>query len=292
LRPTAALACLIAWISVASTGLAQGTVVDALGRTVSVASTPTRVVAMMASHTETVCALGACHLLVGVDDFTTFPREADGLPRLGSPYDGNLEAIVALEPDLVLVDAYSGLAEALANVGIPTYAGTPESLSEIDEVVIAIGILMGREEEAAHLVSEIARGLGAHRRAPPGPDDVTAFLELDASPYSAGPSSYLGELLTLAGANNVVPKGEVAFPLVEVESILAADPDVILLLDAPYGVTAADVARRPGWANVSAVRRGRVVALSSAEVDLMSRAGPRVVEALALLVELVHGSED
>lgn len=293
----AAVACVAAlsWTplsGVSAQAAPHTSVVDDLGRDVVVPTAPKRIVSMMPSHAETVCALGACHLLVGVDDFTILPPEAGDVPTLGSAYDGNVEAIVALAPDLVLVDEYSGLAEALAALDIPVYAGTPQRLEEIADVILEIGTLLRASETAAGVVAQIEAGLDAITMPAPGADAPVVFLELDATPYSAGPASFLGQLLTLAGARNVVPADTVDFPLVEVESILAADPDVILLLDAPYGVTAAAVADRPGWSGIQAVRTGAVVEVDAADVDLLSRAGPRVVEALARLVDLVHGPQD
>jgi iron complex transport system substrate-binding protein len=269
-------------------GLAAGwaqprVVVDDLGRDVELPAPAQRIVAMMPTHAETVCALGACDRLVGVDAFSNHPAEVQALPSLGSPFDADVEAIVALEPDLVLADEYSGLAEALARLGVPVYAGTAQTIDDIWEVTGEVGALLGLESEAALLVGRTQGRLAALAARSGGAEGPSVFVEIDATPYSVGPGSFLGSLLTLAGARNIVPAGLGDFPQVDPELVIDADPDLLVLLDAPYGESAARVAARPGWGGLSAVRAGAVIEATADQVDLLTRAGPRVADALELL---------
>lgn len=264
---------------------AQVTVVDDLGRTVEMPSPAQRVVAMIPTHTETVCALGACERLVGVDTFSNHPASVASLPSLGSAFDADVEAILALEPDLVLTDEYSGLAEALDGLGIAVYAATPQTIDDIWEVTEEVGVLLGRESDAALLVGRTRGRLDALTASAAGREPLGVFVEIDATPYSVGPRSYLGTLLTRAGLRNVVPAGLGDFPRLDPERVIASDPEVIVLLDAPYGETRASLAARPGWAEIAAVRDGRVIEATQAEVDLLTRAGPRVADALQLLID-------
>lgn len=274
-------------LAVGAVASAQGPVVDDLGREVALAAPAERVVTMIPSHTETVCALGACDRLVGVDAFSDHPPEVGDLPNLGSAFEADLEALIALEPDLVLTDEYSGLAEALAPFGIPVYAGTPQTIDDVWRVASAVGALLGLEAEAERVVAEARARVDAAAAAVADTDRPRVFVEIDATPYSVGPASYLGQLVELAGGVNIVPAGLGEFPQVDPETVVAADPDVILLLDAPYGVTADAVAARPGWADLTAVRRGRVVEATQAQVDLLTRAGLRLPEALETLIDLL-----
>lgn len=267
--------------------LAQTVVVDDLGREVTLAAPPARVVSMLPSHTESVCALQACDLLVGLDRHSDLAGLGD-LPRLGDAFAPDLEAIVALEPDLVLVDEYSGLHAPLEELGVTVYAGSPQTVDETYAYLADLGRLLGRETEAAVLLGRLRGELVAFAALLEGAERPTVFVELDATPYSAGPGSYLDELLALAGGANVVPASLGPFPQVDPEFVVLADPDVVLLLDAPFGVTAQDVARRPGWEGLRAVTSGRVVELSDDEVDALSRPGPRLGEAVRLLVRLLH----
>lgn len=264
------------------------TVVDDLGRQVVINAAPTRIVSMAPSHTETVCALNACGLLVGVDSWSNYPASVTDLPGMGDAFSPNLEAIVALQPDFVLVDEYSGLAEPLEALGIAVYAGTPQTLAETYEFFGLLGAILNRGTEAALLTGRVQgeiAGVAAVLASVSGP---TVFIELDPTPYSVGPNSYLGTLLGYAGGTNIVTADMGDFPLVDPEFIVSADPQVILLNDAPYGVTAADVAARPGWAGISAVVSGNVIELDANTVDMLSRAGPRVGQAVLALAGILH----
>ncbi len=279
---------LSAWL-VAAVALAQGPVVDDLGREVRLDQPAERVVAMVPTHTEKVCAVGACDRLVGVDTFSNVPAEVQALPDLGSAFEADVEAIIALEPDLVLTDEYSGLHEALAPLGIATYVGTPQTVDEVAEVVREVGALLGRDAAAEAEVRAMRDAIDAVAERVEGEARPRVFVELDATPYTVGPTSYLGELLDLAGGANVVPADLGAFPLVDPEFVVDADPEVIVLLDAPSGESLATLAARPGWAAIDAVANGGVVPLTQAQVDLLTRAGPRLPEALALLADLLEG---
>lgn len=281
------LALTVATFAVA---LAQGPVVDDLEREVVLDAVPLRIVAMVPTHTETVCALGACDRLVGVDTFSNVPAEVSRLPDLGSAFDADLEALIALEPDLVLTDEYSGLAEALAPLGIPVYAGTPQTVAEVWDTTEALAVLLGLESEAALLIGGAQGRVEALSASVTGLPSPRVFVELDATPYSVGPGSYLGELLTLAGADNIVPAGLGDFPQVDPELVVAEDPEVVILLDAPFGESAETVAARPGWGSIAAVRDGGVIELDQDGVDLLTRAGPRLAEALELLIRLLEGA--
>ena len=264
------------------------TVIDELGREVTLSEAPQRIVSLVPSHTETVCALGGCERLVGRDTWSDFPRAVVALPDLGSAFAPDLEAIVALRPDLVLVDEYSGAAEALAPLGLTVYAGTPQRLDELFETVDRLGRLLGAPTEAALLTGRLQGELDGVAAVVAGRAGPSVFYEVDPSPYSVGPESFIGTLIALAGGRNVVPSGLGDFPLIDPEFVVAADPQVIVLADAPYGIDTTAVAARPGWATIAAVRDGRVVELTQGQSDVLSRAGPRVGEALLLLARILH----
>jgi len=272
----------------ATGGAFPRSVVDDLGRTVTLAAPPKRIVAMAPSHTESVCGLGACDLLVGVDRHSDWPAAVAALPTLGDAFAPDLEGIVALAPDLVLVDEYSGLHEALAALGIPTYAGTPQRYDDTLTFLTTLGAMLGRDTEAAVLVGQIEGRIAGVAAVTAGRHAPSVFVELDATPYSVGPDAYLGTLLALAGGANVVTSAMGDFPLVDPEFVVASDPEVVLLTDAPYGVTADEVAARPGWAHIRAVKDGRVIELDLDAVNVLSRAGPRMGDAVLLLARILH----
>ncbi len=268
--------------------LASASVVDDLGREVTLDQPPERVVSMIPTHTETVCAIGGCDLLVAVDMFSNYPARVTSLPSLGSAFDPDVEALIALEPDLVLTDEYSGLHEALSPLRIPVYVGTPQTIEDISTITRDVGVLLGLEANAERVIEDIERRVEALVQSVEDAERPTVFIELDPSPYSAGPGSYLGSLLTLAGGQNIVPARLGDFPLVDPELIVASDPDVLLMLDGPYGESIEMLQARPGWRALSAVADGAVVLFTSEQVDMLNRAGPRLPDALALLIEVLE----
>lgn len=263
-------------------------VTDDLSRHLTIERAPLRVVSLAPSHTESVCALSACDLLVGVDNNSDHPAGLERLRLVGDAFAPNVEALVALEPDLVLADEYSSVHLALEPLGITVYAGTPQTLAEILTYLELLGAILDKQQQAADLVTEIEATVAAVTERIGAAARPTVFIELDPTPYSVGPDSYLGTLLTLAGGDNIVTAAMGDFPQVDPEYVVASNPDFIVLTDAPFGESAASVAARPGWARLSAVLGGRVVELSVADVNILSRAGPRVGEAVALLARLLH----
>lgn len=278
----------LALVSGTVSAAAPVVVVDDLGREVRLAAAPQRIVSLVPSHTETVCALGACDRLVGRDAWSDHPRSVLALPDLGSAFAPDLEAIVALRPDLVLVDEYSGAVEALAPLGLVVFAGTPQRLEEVFDMVDRLGRLLGAATEAALLQGRLRGELDGVAAVVAGRPRPTVFYEIDPSPYSVGPDGFIGTLIELAGGANVVPPELGDFPLVDPEFVVAADPQVIVLADAPYGIDLAALRARPGWSSIAAVREGRVFELTQAQSDVLSRPGPRVGEALMLLARLFH----
>lgn len=274
-------------LSLAVAAAQPWTAVDDMGRAVVLAAPATRIVSMVPSHTEVICALGACERLIGRDALSDTPAAAD-LPVLGTAFAPDLEGLLALEPDLVLVDEYGGLADALAALGVAAYAGTPQRLDEMRPYLVGLGSLLGVEAAARALADDIDRGLAEVRRAVADLPRPTVFVELDPTPYAAGPGSWIGALVTIAGGAHVLSAGMGDFPLVDPEFVVASDPEVILLLDAPYGVSAADVAARPGWSALRAVRHGRVIELDEAAANALSRPGPDIVAAAWLIARYLH----
>ena len=264
------------------------TVTDDLGREVTLQAPPTRVVTMIPSHTETVCALGACDRLVGVDENSNYPAEVADLPNLGSGFAPDVETIVALEPDLILTDESGDLAETLSGLGLTVYAGTPQTFEELFNTFEVVGELLDKEDEAARLSSRVQNEVEAVAALVADAPAPTVYYELDASPYSVGPDSYIGTLISKAGGRTVVEPGMGDFPLLDPEFVVSADPEVVVLADAPFGESAATLRERPGWTGLTALRTGRVAELSPEEVDLVNRPGPRVGEAVRLFAGIFH----
>ncbi len=261
-------------------------VTDYTGTEVRLARPPVRVVSLLPSSTETVIALGRGGLLVGIDEDSPQPPGA-ALPNLGSAFAPNIELIIELEPDLVLADQFSGVHEQLNGLGVPTFAGMPGSVSEMLDFNLSLGQLLGSEQEAADLNSSLARALEELGRRTENLDGPAVYVELDPTPFAAGPGSYVDDLLRAVGASNVVPAELGAWPMLSPEFVVASEPDVVLLLDAPFGETTEKFLARPGFNGMTAL----VIEVDAATGDLLSRAGPGMIEAAEWLFRVLYAPD-
>ncbi|GGK29138.1 ABC transporter substrate-binding protein [Deinococcus malanensis] len=259
------------------------TLTDDLNRKVTIGAEPMRIVSVLPSTTETLCALGVCNRLVGVDTFSDYPQQVTRLPKVGGLYDPNIEAIVALKPDLVVVSKYGKLEGPLTQAGITVVAVNPETYEEVFSKTLTLGRIVNREAAAKALVTQMRRDIARveilTKNAVRKP---TTYLEIDPTPYSVGPNSFMGVLLTKAGARNIIPASMGDFPKVDPEFIVKQNPQLIL------GTGLKDLGKRPGWNSIAAVRTGRVVEIPAALNTMLGRPGPRLAEALRGLARIIH----
>ncbi|MBB5236083.1 ABC transporter substrate-binding protein [Deinococcus budaensis] len=283
LPKTAFTASLLALLPTAAATIYPLTLTDDLGRKVTLKAEPGRIISMVPGHSETLCAVGACGKLVGVDRYSDYPQQVARLPKVGDLFAPDVEAMVALRPDLVLVSQYSKLEGPLTQAGIPVFALDMEKYDEVFSKTLTLGRVVNREAQARALTlnmrREIARVEILTKNAVRKP---TTYLEIDPTPYSVGPNSFMGVLLGKAGARNIVPAALGDFPKVDPELIVKANPQLMLGLDRRAA------AARPGWAGLQAVRTGRVLDIPKDLNTILSRPGPRMPQALRGLARLVH----
>lgn len=253
-----------------------------------------RVVSLSPNMTETIFALGAGQSLVGRSRHCDHPAAATRLPAVGGFADPSVEAIVALRPTLVVGargPAGPGLAQTLSSHGIDTYFPAIESVADIRSMVLGLGERLGQGPRAQALTTEIAEAVERIRQAAAALPAVRAVLVFDASPLVvAGPGGFPDELLRLGGGQNVIDRGG-AYPTLGLERLLALQPEVII--DATVAGTGQPSTRsqpsllgqKPGWAELDAVRRGRVRVLRGSAA---LRPGPRIAEGLAELGQALH----
>lgn len=263
---------------------------DGLNRTVTLAGSAQRVVSLAASNTEILFAIGAGTQVVGRDLFSDYPAEAAAIQDIGGSMGKyNLEAIVALQPDLVLAGGINTpeLVASLEDLGLTVYfLSNPASLEEMYSKLEMVAQLTGRESETAALVEVLARRVAAldEKILPlsPGP---TVYYELDATPFTAGPDSFVDMLIRRAGGINVGAALQGEWATISLEELLVQDPSIIILGDSAWGETPEKVAARPGWNALTAVQTGQVFPIDD---NLVSRPGPRWVDGLEALVKLLH----
>lgn len=279
-------ACARAWLGVLSlvgllnllpppavAAMAQVAIVDDGGAQVRLAMPPQRIVSLLPSLTESVCALGACGALVGTDRWSNWPERVKALPKLGGLDDVSVEALLALRPELVLVAPSSRLAGRLRGLGLVVAELDAQDLPGVQRMLTQVATLLGRPELAKALWQGLQQEVVQARSAlAPSALGRRVYVEVSSAPYAAGESSFIGQLLSHLGARNVVPASLGPFPKLNPEFVLRARPEVVVLA-APE---VAAMLRRPGWSALPAVQQGRVCGLSAGDHDLISRPGPRL----------------
>ena len=264
---------------------AEVSVRDDRGATVKLAAPPQRIVTLLPSLTETVCALGFCERLVGTDRYSNWPASVPALPKLGGMDDTQVERLVALRPDVVLAARSTRAVERLESLGLHVVVLEPRSQAEARRTVATIATLMGRPEQGAVLWARIDQQVQrAAARVPAALRGQKVYFEVDSAPYAAGSSSFLGELLTQLGLGNIVPPALGPFPKLNPEFIVKAQPDLIMAVERNLR----DMPRRPGWSTLKALQTGRTCAFEATRYEMLVRPGPRLGEAAELVAECVQ----
>lgn len=241
---------------------------------------PQRIVSLSPTHTEILYALGAGDQVVAVDSMSNYPAESASVLTDISAYEPNVEAISALEPDLVVIgDDFSGLAEQLSMIGIESWVSpAPMTLDEAYEQIIDLGKVVGHADEAQSLTQKMQDDIsGIVDAVEISATPISYYHELDDTYYSVTGNTFIGSIYELFGMRNIADatEGDSDYPQLSAEFIVSQDPNVIFLADVNLGVTAETVAARPGWSGLSAVVSGNIVAIDD---DIASRWGPRLVE--------------
>jgi len=240
-----------------------------------------RIISLLPSLTETVCALGACNRLVGIDRYSNWPESIAKLPRMGGGIDPNIESIVALKPDLVLMAGSARGIERLKSLGLIVLTLEPKNYADVQLALGVVGKALGVPSKDSDRVwrdinaqvEEISKSVPQYAKA------QRVYFEVSPVPFGAGENSFIGETLQKLGAKNILPEAMGLFPQVSPEFVVRAQPDIIMVGDSNLS----DMQARPGWTNLSAIRTGRVCTFTSKESDVLVRPGPRMVEAARLM---------
>jgi len=253
-----------------------GTVVhDDRGRSVELPAAAQRIVTLSPSLTETVCALGACARLVGVDRYSNWPADIAALPRLGGLEDTQIERIVALKPDLVLAAGSIRAVDRLEALGLRVVTLEPRSLKDMQRVISQVALALGDTPAGAALWQRLqARLAAAAARVPVAQRGRKVYFEVASAPYAAGEASFVGEVLSQLGLSNVVPAHLGPFPQLNPEFVVRAQPALVMAT----ARTLAEMPQRPGWSAIAALREHQTCGFEAAPWDTLMRAGPRLAD--------------
>jgi len=269
------------------------TLTDDAGRSVTLEAEPERIVSLAPSNTEIVCALDACDLVVGVTDFDDYPPEVADVDSVVTMAQVDVEAVVAAEPDLVIAAGNeltpTAVIEQLTSLGLAVMTLYPESLDEIYADIELVGEALDRTDAARELVDDMTSRVEDVATAVADLDRPRTFYEVgvfEGAIYTAGDGSFLASLIDTAGGEPIT--GDALSTSIQLEDLVAADPELILLGDASYDptISAESVAARPGWEAMTAVADGRVEPV--AEDIVITRPGPRIVDGLEALARAIH----
>jgi len=262
------------------------TVLDDRQQEVRLAQVPQRIVSLLPSLTETVCALGQCHKLVGLDRYSNWPESVKSVARVGGGLDPNIESIVALKPDLVLAAGSTRGADRLQALGLTVLRLEPRNHDDAQRVLRTVA-------QALHVPAADSERVwkGIHvgvqkavQSLSPAAKIQRVYFEVSPTPYGASESSFIGETLTRMGVGNILPASMGPFPQVNPEWVVRARPDVIMA-----GNSSRDsMLQRPGWARLRAMQGERLCIFKQEESDLLVRAGPRMAEGAQLMAHCLN----
>jgi iron complex transport system substrate-binding protein len=292
--PNLAVVCVLISLATAGGSIADGvtyplTVEDDVGRPVSIASRPVRVVSVGPSTTEALFAMGVGDRLVGIDRFSNYPPETADVEQVGGLVDPSIERIVSLRPDVVFMrDMAMQHVERLEALGLTVVVVGSEDIEGVFSSLKLFGWVLDARSEADDVAAALRARLADVATALDGlaPEDrITVFYELGHEPlYTAGPGSFVHEVITLAGGVNVAGDAHTAWTSYSVERLIQRDPEVVLVT-VEESVDAIREGRRAQWRSLRAVTSGRVHLIDG---DAMNRPGPRLADAVESVARLLY----
>ena len=262
------------------------TVLDDRQQKVQIDQAPQRIVSLLPSLTETVCALNQCHKLVGLDRYSNWPESVKSVPRVGGGLDPNIESIVALKPDLVLAAGSTRGADRLQALGLKVLRLEPRNHADAQRVLRTVAqALHVPATDSERVWQSIQTGVqAAVQSLSPAAKMQRVYFEVSPAPFGASESSFIGETLTRMGVANILPASMGPFPQVNPEWVVQARPDVIMAGDS----SRASMLQRPGWSRLRAMQGQRLCVFKQGDSDMLVRAGPRMAEGAQLMADCLN----
>ena len=271
-------------------GILAGPVTDQVGRTLVVPENPARVIALAPSITEIIYDLGQERKLIGVTQYSTYPSEAESLPRVGSYVRLDIEKIVSLKPDLCIAIKDGNpkhIVDKIVALNIPVYVIDPRNLLQIMDAITRLGSLLDAGNAAAVLVADMEKRIEqVQTLVKKARYKPRVFFQIDAEPlFSAGDNTFIHELIELAGGINTAA-GEDPYPRYSWEDILVLQPEIVLISSMAGGLDPENLIRSwKKWSQLSAVNNDQVFVV---EADLFDRPSPRLVDGLEAIAAIIH----
>lgn len=248
-----------------------------------VQAAPKRIVSLAPSITENLFALGVGEKVVGVTSWCDYPVEAQTRTIIGDAMTLNVELLLSLEPDLVVGDTtlVQSHLDTLAGLGIPTFSVSPTTVAEVQASLIELGIAVGEKKKGEELAQAMESRLTELTSSVDGSPDIRVFMEVWNDPtMTAGPGSFMHELIVMAGGKNIADDAPTPWPIFSEELVIERDPEVLILTN----FNLEEVLGRLAWRGITAVQNGDVYEVNP---DLYSRSTPRLLDALTELIGIL-----
>lgn len=259
-------------------------VTDDRGVVVAFDHPPQRVISLLPSLTESICALGKCGALVGVDRFSNWPKSIQDLPKLGGMGDVNIERIVQLKPDVVVLEKASPVISRLNGLGIKTFASDVKSMGDEERTLKNLDAIFGTAESGRVWNQIQQQVMRANKQLSLLRKNIHVYFEVNPTPFAAGRTSFIGEILSNLDLINIIPDSLGPFPKINPEFVVQVKPEIILLT----GSTVADIQKRPGWSSIPAVSKNRICVFTAEQNDVLVRPGPRMGEAALIISQCIE----
>jgi len=267
------------------------TITDASGEEITFEEAPQRIVSIAPHQTEILFALGLGDRVVGVSEFDNYPEEAQTKPKVGN-IQGNVEALLAVEPDLVVagVSLNGSTIQGLRDLGVRVFTTEPENIDQVIESILTIGLITDAQEAAQEVAAKMrtdkqyvidkVSGLTEDQK-------KKVYVEYDPL-WTAGKGSFLDEIITLSGGINIAADLD-KWAQISAEAVIEADPDVIIYAEVTDYETGnpliETIKSRPGFSEITAIKNGALVGINA---DIISRYGPRITDALMLAAKGIY----
>lgn len=277
------------------------TVEDAQHHKIVIKQRPRRIISLAPNVTESLFAIGAGDRVIADTTYCRYPQKALTLPKVGGYIDPNTEKVVGMAPDLVIAarGTREDILDHMRAIGLTLFCVDCSNLNGVTVSLKQIGRIVGASDAANRLAASLDARQEAVRktaaRLPAAQRPATLFLFSLNDTFSAGPGSHIDDFIQLAGGRNVAARTRLPWPQLSMEAIVAANPQVILVLNAKSmgerknilttQKALAVLRGKAQWRNLDAVKHGRVVVLDD---DSMTIPGPRLIEGLEATARALH----
>lgn len=269
------------------------TITDSRGVAVSFDKTPEKIVSLMPSNTEILFALGSGDKIIAASDYCNYPAETKDIPKLPSGEQLNIEAIIALNPDVAIIGNMTAMEEQvkqLEQAGVKVVVTKANSLSETYDVIKMIGTVVGKDKEAEKIVKNMKDGFEKIKKQVANKASSKVYVEVSPLEYglwSCGQNTFIQELIDIIGAKNIFDDIE-GWAAVSEEQVIDRNPDFILTTSSPLtGIedSVGEISSRKNWSQIEGVKNNKIVMLDS---DMISRPGPRLLDTANELVKVIY----